>query len=35
LSGATNKIEKNNLQKREKLSPCYTTKWKDLPIVKI
>ncbi len=35
LSGATNKIEKNNLQKRENLSPCYTTKWQDLPIVKI
>lgn len=34
-SGATNNLVKNNLQKREKLSPAYTTKWEDLPIVKI
>lgn len=33
-SAATNNLEKNNLQKREKLSPCYTTKWKDIPSVK-
>ncbi len=32
-SAATNNLEKNNLQKREKLSPCYTTKWQDLASV--
>lgn len=32
---ATNKMSKNDLMSREKLSPCYTTKWSDLPIVKI
>ena len=34
-SGATNNLVKNNLQKREKLSPSYTTKWEDLPVVKL
>ncbi|MGD1818124.1 MAG: DUF4113 domain-containing protein [Pleomorphochaeta sp.] len=34
-SGATNKLEKNNLQARNKLSPRYTTKWNELPIVKL
>lgn len=32
---ATNKMTKNDLMSRERLSPCYTTKWSDLPIVKI
>jgi DNA polymerase V len=32
---ATNNMTKNDLMSREKLSPCYTTKWTDLPIVKI
>lgn len=32
---ATNNMTKNDLMSREKLSPCYTTKWSDLPIAKI
>ncbi|MCK9190255.1 MAG: Y-family DNA polymerase [Sphaerochaetaceae bacterium] len=30
---AANKKVKNDLMSRKMLSPCYTTKWKDLPIV--
>jgi DNA polymerase V len=33
MCAATNNLEKNDLMSREKLSPCYTTKWSDLPIV--
>lgn len=34
-SAATNKLVKNDLQNRKKLSPFYTTRWEDLPIVKL
>jgi DNA polymerase V len=32
---ATNKMTKNDLMSRENLSPCYTTKWSELPLAKI
>ncbi|MBK5200455.1 MAG: Y-family DNA polymerase [Spirochaetaceae bacterium] len=35
MCAATNNREKNDLMSREMLSPCYTTKWTDLPIVYI
>jgi DNA polymerase V len=35
MCAATNNQEKNDLMSREMLSPCYTTKWTDLPIVYI
>lgn len=34
-SGGTNNLVKNNLQKRNMLSPHYTTRWEDLPVVKL
>lgn len=32
---STNFLSKNDLMQQNNLSPCYTTKWKDLPIVKL
>ncbi|MCY1151360.1 MAG: Y-family DNA polymerase [Sphaerochaetaceae bacterium] len=34
-SGATNNLERNNLQRRDMLSPCYTTKWEDIPVINL